>query len=120
MATIEEYSPQIKQVLEWIDQFRYGSAQNNAIVRDHRTVLLYTDHHKYAISATEKYLGCTSSNRKQRAGENWNRGSDLADGAFSEETWRKILHDIVGYELVKAHKTEHGKRKDFTIQKNPL
>ena len=40
--------------------------------------------------------------RKPRAGEDWNRGNDLADGPYSEETWREIVNDIVAYELVKV------------------
>ncbi|MEE8114809.1 MAG: hypothetical protein V3T23_10710, partial [Nitrososphaerales archaeon] len=49
------------------------------------------------------YLGCTASSRKPRAGEDWTRGSDLADGDLSLETWNKILGDIVAYELVRVH-----------------
>lgn len=48
-------------------------------------------------------LGCTASSRKPRAGEDWHRGSDLADGPLSEDTWRRILADIVSYEMVKVH-----------------
>ena len=71
---------------------------------------IYTDTNKYSIVAKDEstsrqsYLGCTSSSRKPRAGEDWNRGNDLADGPLDEETWRKILADIVSYELVKVHK----------------
>ncbi|HJS81334.1 MAG TPA: hypothetical protein VJ742_00700 [Nitrososphaera sp.] len=64
---------------------------------------LFTDNNRYHIVAKGSYLGCTATSRKPRAGEDWNRGRDLADGIFSEETWRKILADIVSYELVKVH-----------------
>jgi hypothetical protein len=50
------------------------------------------------------YLGCIAVNRKARAGEEWERGSDLADGPLTEETWRKILSDIVSYEMVRVHR----------------
>jgi hypothetical protein len=52
------------------------------------------------------YLGCTASTRKPRAGEDWPRGNDLADGPLSEETWHSILADIVGYELVRVHRRQ--------------
>ena len=48
------------------------------------------------------YLGCMAQTRKPRAGEDWNRGNDLSDGSYSEETWNDIKNDIVAYELVKA------------------
>lgn len=49
------------------------------------------------------YLGCVSTCRKPRAGEDWHRGSDLADGPLVPETWHRILADIVSYEMVKVH-----------------
>lgn len=52
----------------------------------------------------EGYLGCTSSSRKPRAGEDWRRGNDLADGPLTEETWHRILGDIVSYEMVRVHR----------------
>ena len=69
-------------------------------------IRIYTDTNFYSIVAKEKepngYLGCTSNSRKPRAGEDWHRGNDLADGPLTEETWRKILSDIVSYELVRV------------------
>jgi hypothetical protein len=41
------------------------------------------------------YLGCTMSNRYPDPGETWTRGSDLADGACTVETWNRIIRDIV-------------------------
>ena len=73
---------------------------------------IYTEVHCYRISALDRsedkgYLGCTVSTRKPRAGEDWTRGNDLADGPFTKETWQKIKNDIVAYELVKlAPKTK--------------
>jgi hypothetical protein len=52
----------------------------------------------------EGYLGCTASCRKPRAGEDWTRGSDLADGPLTEAIWRRILADIVSYEMVRVHR----------------
>lgn len=50
------------------------------------------------------YLGCIASSRKPRAGEKHTRGNDLADGPLTEETWRRILADIVSYEMVRVHR----------------
>jgi hypothetical protein len=74
-------------------------------------MFLYTDNNQYQITIkegrtkeTEKgYLGCGANSRKSRAGEDWTRGCDLADGPLTKETWLRILRDIVGYELVKIH-----------------
>ncbi len=71
-------------------------------------VELYTEAHCYSISAIEPtdsdhpdgYLGCVASTRKNRAGEDWNRGNDLPDGPYNEETWKGILKGIVAFELV--------------------
>lgn len=66
---------------------------------------IFTDEHMYHIAAVEEakhnYLGCQATARKERPGESWKRGNDLADGPFNEDTWKMILRDIVKYELVK-------------------
>jgi len=51
---------------------------------------------------SDGYLGCIVQTRKPRAGEDWNRGNDLADGSYSKETFEEIVHDIIAYELVKV------------------
>jgi hypothetical protein len=66
---------------------------------------IFTKTNEYLMSANDKntsdgYLGCISKCRTPRAGEDWRRGRDLADGPLSEETWANILRDIVSYELV--------------------
>lgn len=45
------------------------------------------------------YFGLTVMSRCWRAGEDWHRGNDLADGHFSEALWQRMLADIVGYEI---------------------
>ena len=64
---------------------------------------LWTSRNRYSISFHPSdsggYLGCIAVSRIWRAGEDWNRGNDLADGNFNEGTWRKIISDIVSYEL---------------------
>lgn len=77
---------------------------------------IYTDNNVYKITAEEKerdYLGCIASCRKQRAGEDWTRGRDMANGPLSEETWRQILADIVSFELVKVHKAPSESMSDL-------
>ncbi len=66
---------------------------------------IYTENNRYRISARDRsedegYLGCTVSDRKPYAGEDWTRGRDLADGKFIRETWEKIKNDIIRRELV--------------------
>ncbi len=63
---------------------------------------LYTNDHIYVIHASvdddgsgHTYLGCIASSRKPRAGEDWTRGNDLADGHLTIETWNQLLADIV-------------------------
>lgn len=95
---------------------------------DEVRVKLYTDNNCYSIVATlDKanqipggYLGCTASSRKPRAGEGWTRGSDLADGDFSQETWNKILGDIVAYELVEIHKTVRKSIDEDPVDEDPV
>lgn len=58
----------------------------------------------HEVRLNEGYLGCTSTSRKSRAGEDWLRGSDLADGPLTERTWHRIMADIISYEMVKIHK----------------
>ncbi len=73
-------------------------------------IRIYTNTTCYGIVAIERsgkrksYLGCQTSSRKPRAGEDWTRGNDLADGNLSKETWDKIKNDIIAYELVKIAK----------------
>ena len=81
---------------------------------EHRmNIKFFTKEHQYSISAkklnpkkgkTNDYLSCIASTRKPRAGEDWSRGNDLADGSYSEETWNEILKDIIAYELVRVAK----------------
>lgn len=68
-------------------------------------VNFYTNDHVYSINVhwkdtmKDSYLGCTASTRKNRVGETWNRGSDLPDGKYNDETWNEILRGIIRYEM---------------------
>ena len=66
---------------------------------------LFTNDHCYSISGYRPiegsggYLGCIASTRKNRVGEDWNRGNDLPDGKYSKKTFDAIVRSIVAYEL---------------------
>jgi len=66
---------------------------------------LYTNDHCYSIygnqpTETNKgYLGCGATTRKNRVGEDWNRGNDLPDGKYNKKTFDAIVRRIVAYEL---------------------
>lgn len=66
--------------------------------------VFYTSNTRYSIRVSSTYMGCTASSRKPRAGEDWTRGRDLADGPATVETWRRILGEIVSYEMVRIAK----------------
>lgn len=108
-----------KDLRSWMerDLSRFGKLEDHLHDRgeenDHSDYIwrfsIYTANNDYGIVAIEKklgrsYLGCGAKSRKPRAGEDWHRGRDLADGDLSEETWRRILADIVSYEMVRVHK----------------
>ena len=61
------------------------------------------------------YLGCISTSRRWRAGEEHHRGSDLADGPLTEEIWHRILADIVAYELVEISKDVREPRAQGSV-----
>jgi len=90
-----------KQLKGWINELnRWG--KDKFLWRyeeDCTEVYLFTHGNRYSIVARATYLGCQVSSRKPRPGEDWNRGNDLADGKFNEETWNRILRDIISYEL---------------------
>lgn len=106
----------VRQIREWleplsrwqgVDKLLNGYAKGFSTDWTRRDRLrLYTDNNRYQISIRPPvngdggYLGCTSTSRSWRAGEDWHRGSDLHDGDFSEETWNKIISDILAHELV--------------------
>jgi hypothetical protein len=74
-------------------------------------VKIYTRTYSYSITCRGQsnqpgYLGCVASARKPYAGEEHTRGTDLADGYFSKATWRRIVLDILQYEMVKIVHSE--------------
>lgn len=63
-------------------------------------LFLYTTDYRYCIVMRDGYMGCVASCRKPRAGEDWDRGGDLADGKCNQDTWDRIMTDIVCNELI--------------------
>jgi hypothetical protein len=109
-SDLKESLPELADWLKIIS--RYGNVDSvSQIFKDKKIpdryfMYLFTDEHSYHISAyapsngnPRGYLGCISSCRKTRVGENWHRGSDLADGPYSKETFFRIIGDIVSFEL---------------------
>lgn len=92
---------------------RYGNADSQVLIfldtkeegKNRFKCLLYTNDHCYSISGYapndnhKGYLGCIASTRKNRVGEDWNRGSDLPDGKYSKKTFDKIVNGILAFEL---------------------
>lgn len=102
-----------KQLIEWtgisnIDNhiYEYKNKNGENVIK----IKLYTFVNEYTITAIfnkdkkKRYLGCQNKCRKPRAGEDWRRGRDLADGEFNIATWERIVYDIVKNELVKVHR----------------
>lgn len=100
-------------LLDWVrrDICRFGRAELHVLVLEQTEktvhIRIFTDRTQYGIRASSEsergYLGCVAQARKPRAGEDWHRGNDLDDGPLNEETWHKILGDIVSYEMVRLH-----------------
>jgi hypothetical protein len=93
---------------------RYGNVDSVMLImkpeehnhgKDFTRIHFFTADHVYSISIHWKdkketsYLGCTVSTRKNRPGEIWNRGNDLPDGKYNDETWEEILRSIIRYEM---------------------
>lgn len=96
------YPEEIEDFVEVLYDGIEGTADGYSIKK---VVRFYTDHYRYRIVAIEReddegYLGCTTSVRKPRAGEDWTRGNDLPDGPFTKETLEQIKNKIIAYEIV--------------------
>jgi hypothetical protein len=102
MNLIEEMKNTMKG---WLDDssIHQDWTQESDAVRLH----IYTSERRFNIigvirNGKPSYLGCTYMLRKCLPGENWNRGGDLSDGEFSQETWLKIMANIVKIEVLKT------------------
>lgn len=74
-----------------------GTCPPGPIAEGFRAIIT-TPQHFYTIIVKPTYLGCGVSNIKPDPGEDWLRGSDLADGAPTRGTWERIKADIVRVE----------------------
>lgn len=100
-------------LIGWLKQIsKYENINNFIYYKKYKDKSIYltffTKEYAYNIHAhlshnnNHSYLGACVTVRKPRAGEDWNRGNDLSDGSYSEETWNKIKNDIISFELVKV------------------
>ena len=97
----------LEQVKKTLNDFYKGKfGQSFVFAQDGEDTVktrIYTDNYIYTIVArTNGYLGCTSSARKPNIGETHTRGRDLADGDLTQETFDKIMHDIVSHEVIES------------------
>ena len=125
---LDKFPELTRWIIESICRYRHDKIED-FIVADYKEnilrLTLYTRDYSYHISArlpnvekmgdgemlsVDGYLGCQAQCRKPRAGEDWTRGSDLPDGSYSEETWRRIINAIIAYELVKVVKPKKLKK----------
>jgi hypothetical protein len=91
------------QVKAWWGRGKFAPQINPYDVdlkREAALFCVYTERYIYHFTVKDQYLGCIASSRKAEMGEDWTRGMDLSDGKFSEETWNKIMADIVSAECV--------------------
>lgn len=103
---LDDLPNEYSDLKKWFSQMKFGYENIFALVgEDSVTLKLFTDETEFSINAKpikengESYLGCTSSDRKPLVGETWTRGSDLYDGKYNEETFNRIMFDIVGHSL---------------------
>jgi len=110
LKSLVRYDNDPNNYLEWkIDQLK-ENINDDGDSEYIGLVILYTRTHSYSIKARiqtgqPSYLGCIASARKPLAGEAHTRGNDLADGYFTQDTWNRIVADILSYELVKVVKS---------------
>ena len=104
-----------QQLKDWIWRGKHASTSNFMITKegdaDHPFVRLIfvTVVNSYSIRAflpsndnDGGYLCCEYDARKPLPGETWTRGGDLFDGSLNEETWNKIMQDILSVELAEG------------------
>lgn len=94
---IEKNYPELALWLK--ESFSYLIPQSLCEIRNHGNAIyinLYTKENIYHINVNKlnNYLGLTFSDRTTGA------GNDLTDGKYCEETWKKILRDIISNEIL--------------------
>ncbi len=120
------------ELFSWLKQIsRFSKVEDFIYISDYKlkekvSIKIFTKDHQYRIYAhlpkkdkngvDNGGLGCIADTRKPRAGEDWNRGNDLADGGYSEKTWQEIKNDILAYELVKVVRNSSDKNEGKAIE----
>lgn len=101
---------------QWVKPLCRFKKLEDFLIADYKENILrlnfFTKNNNYFITVNlpkysknkKGYMMASALTRKPRAGEDWNRGRDLADGSYTKETWDKIISNIVSYELVKVIK----------------
>jgi len=117
MNTVKNWKSQflgwLKEICPGDDLERYCQILDDSNPPGDMSVRFFSKNYYYTINVHTKsgeasYLGAFVGCRKPRAGETWHRGNDLPDGKFSKETWDKIKHAMIRYELVKVIKKQEG------------
>jgi hypothetical protein len=96
----EDYDKYVKTVTEEGE----GDVDKNTYEHKYVVRIFTKSRHHYHIVVKDKndstgYLGCQVSNDYSLAGEDHKRGHDLSDGPLDENTWRRIVNDIIRTEL---------------------
>ncbi len=128
---LEVLRNEFSELARWLEPLCRFKELEDFLVIDHKDKQLYltfyTKDNEYHITArlpdveklgngemltVDGYLGAIVTTRKSRAGEDWKRGRDLADGKYLKETWQRIVSNIVAFELVKVVKQKETKIRD--------
>jgi hypothetical protein len=103
---LDNLTDEYADLKKWFSRMKFGYENILTLLNeDSVTLKLFTGETEFTINAKplkengDSYLGCTSSARKPLVGETWTRGSDLYDGEYSEDTFNRIMLDIVGHSL---------------------
>jgi len=111
-------------LFDLLDMMRYRRPQwDEYIVKcdDEKGIVklkLWTDRHHYVISIGFKendYISCVATARRQRPGETFFRNNDLYNGRLNEESFNRVMLDIVSYELVSIWR---NKKKSYDKDNN--
>lgn len=122
MKKIDEFKKWLKEICWDFDKFFIIEEWTKNEERNDNGIKckFYTNDHYYSIVAIDRddedgYLGCITSCRKPRAGEDWTRGNDLPDGKLTRETWENIKDGIIRYEIVKLSPKVEPQTDDCVI-----
>lgn len=119
LEVLKEFS----ELSKWLKELgRFRKFEDYIYISDYKKgeirLKIFTREHYYPIVAKlptkerpDGYLGTYGQCRKPRAGEEWTRGNDLPDGAYSKKTWDSFKDCLIAYELVKVVKNAPNKER---------